>query len=222
MIKNNYNRTIWILIFFLISVFNLNIFGQFSKISFEEGVIELSQFIANDNFELMTLNDLEKIDLIYAEAYKLYDKDISEALLALSFATLPFNKMPIQIPLINVRIALRLPSVNDELFKKKRNNIPGIVFFDSRITGGQDKDKVAHFFGNAFLANNISFINVSKFLGVFVEMFESEFKVSGGIDFRDMQANHLGEFFGYALKKNPTLKPSDFFNVYSLFYFSYN
>ena len=130
--------------------------------------------------------------------------------------------MPIRVPFINVRIPLRLPSVGKNLFSTKRENLPGIVYFDSNLNGGQDKDKVAHFYGNAFLAYNVSFFNASKFLGMIVEMFESTFKVSGGIDFRDLQTNHLGEFFGHSLRNNPNLMPSDFFKVYSLFYFSYN
>jgi len=222
LIKNNYNRTFLILFIFTINIFNGEICGQASKTAFEVGVIYLSEFIAEEKFGSSSTNDLEKIDLIYLTALDLYNGDISEALLALTFATLPFNKMPIKLPIINLRIQLRLPSVNEELFIMKRKNIPGQVYFDSKISGGQDKDKVAHFFGNAFLANNISLFNASKFLGLFVEMFESAFKVSGGIDFRDLQTNHLGEFFGSSLKNNPTLRPSDFFNVYSLFYFSYN
>ena len=130
--------------------------------------------------------------------------------------------MPVTIPLLNIRIPLRLPSVNERLFKIKKRNLPGIVYFDSRLKGGQDKDKVAHFFGNAFLAYNLPFINASKVLGIFVELFESSFKVSGGVDFRDLQTNGLGEAFGTSLRKNNKLLPSQFFKIYSLFYFSYN
>jgi hypothetical protein len=196
--------------------------GQSHNPSFEEGVIFLSNIIANEKFSSLQYTDLQQVDSLYFTAVQFYNGDISEALLALTFSTLPFNKMPIKLPVINLRIPLRLPSVNDDLFLTKKLYLPGKVFFDSRSKGGQDKDKVAHFFGNAFLAYNISFINASKFLGLFVEMFESAFKVSGGIDLRDLQTNNLGEYFGKSISKNPNLKPSDFFNVYSLFYFSYN
>jgi hypothetical protein len=53
-------------------------------------------------------------------------------------------------------------------------------------------------------------------------MFESIFKVSGGVDYRDLQTNQLGEFFGKSLNNDSNLLPSDFFKVYSLFYFFYN
>lgn len=196
--------------------------GQLHKPSFEDGVIHLSSIIADQRFILNKFEDIQQIDSIFNYAVNYYHGDISEALLALTFATLPFNKMPIKIPIVNLRIPLRLPSVNDKMFSKKRKYLPGIVYFDSPQKGGQDKDKVAHFYGNAFLAYNVTFFNASKFLGLIVEMFESTFKVSGGIDFRDLQTNHIGEFFGSSLRKNPNLLPSDFFKVYSLFYFSYN
>ena len=192
--------------------------------SFEDGVIYLSKYIASESFaELGKLhNDQELVDTLYKRSVQFYNGNISEALLALTFATLPFNKMPVTIPFINIRIPLRLPAVNEKLFNIKKKNLPGIVYFDSRTKGGQDKDKVAHFFGNAFLSYNISFLNVSKVLGIFVELFEASFKVSGGVDFRDLQTNGLGEAFGNALRKNNKLMPSQFFRIYSLFYFSYN
>ncbi len=215
---------IFLIFTFIILFFNSTIFAESSTPSFEDGVIYLSKYIASESFvELSKLhNDQELVDTLYNRSLQFYNGDISEALLALTFATLPFNKMPVTIPFVNIKIPLRLPAVNEELFKIKKKNLPGIVYFDSRIKGGQDKDKVAHFFGNAFLAYNISFINASKVLGIFVELFESSFKVSGGVDFRDLQTNGLGEAFGNSLRKNNKLLPSQFFKIYSLFYFSYN
>ncbi len=208
----------------IIFPFKSVLFGGNNMPSFEEGVIYLSEYIASDNFvELSNSNnDQALVDSLFKRSLRFYKGDISEALLALTFATLPFNKMPVTIPFFNIRISLRLPAVDEKLFKIKKNNLPGIVYFDSRTKGGQDKDKVAHFFGNAFLAYNIPFINASKILGILVELFESSFKVSGGVDFRDLQTNGLGEAFGNALRKNNKLLPSQFFKIYSLFYFSYN
>ncbi|MCB9206885.1 MAG: hypothetical protein H6610_05780 [Ignavibacteriales bacterium] len=217
MINKNFNNILKILFGFLF-IPNL-IFGQIFDPSFEDGVIYLSNFIAEKKYQEQ-IDDLDNVNLIYEEAVKFYNGDISEALLALTFATLPFNEMPIRFPILNVRIPLKLPSVNNELFIIKKNNLPKRIYFDSPLNYG-DKDKIAHFFGNAFLAYNFSTINTSKFLGMFVELFEFTLKVSGNVDLRDLKTNHLGEYFGQSLKSNPNLKPSDFFNVYSLFYFSY-
>ena len=189
--------------------------------SLEDGILYLTKIVVNEKYPSEKFDDLEIVDSLYSEALRFYNGDISEALLSLTFATLPFKEMPIYLPIINVRVPLQLPSVKGDYFSQKRQNLPGIVFFDSRHKYGQDKDKVAHFFGNAFLAYNISIFRASKFLGLLVEMFESEFEVSN-VDFRDLQSNHLGELFGKTLRENNNVKPSEFFDVYSLFYFSYN
>lgn len=190
--------------------------------SFEDGVFYLSNIIAENRFNDKSTDDLATIDSLYSTAITIYEGDISEALLALTFATLPFNKMPVKFPFTNIRLNLRLPSVDEESFLLRRKYLPSKIYFDSSNNNFGDKDKVSHFFGNAFLAYNVSFINLSKFLGMFVEMFEASFKVSSGIDFRDLQTNHLGELFGSSLLENPSINPSDFFKLYSLFYFSYN
>lgn len=193
-----------------------------SNRSFEDGVNYLSLLIAKNSKIKSSCDDLNILDSLYLKAVIFYNGDVSEALLALAFATLPFNKMPVTIPFTGIKLNLKLPSVNQKLFNLKKANLPGRVFFDSPQRGGQDKDKVAHFFGNAFLSYNIRFINLSKFLGLFIEHFESAFKVSGGVDFRDLQTNYLGEYFGYSLRNHNELLPSQFFYMYSLFYFSYN
>jgi len=209
-------------IIFFIALYFSAIFLNAQNHSFEDGVIFLSNYMASDNFKNLDSKDIYLVDSLYLKADKFYNGNTSEALLALTFATLPFNKMPVTIPFLNIKLNLKLPSVKAEIFKKKKKNLPGIIYFDSPKLGGQDKDKIAHFFGNAFLKYNIRIINISKFFGIFVEMFESAFKVSGGVDYRDLTTNYIGEFFGYSLRKNKDIKPSDFFKLYSLFYFSYN
>lgn len=218
--KKSFYKIIFV---FLVCIFlQIEINAQFANKTFEDGVKYLSKTIASDNFKGLDCSDLEKVDSLFIIAVKYYDNDISEALLALTFATLPFNKMSTKLPLINVRIPLYLPSVRESLFHKKKENLPGKVLFNSAIVGGNDKDKVAHFFGNAFLAYNVTFINISKFFGFIVEMFESAFEISNGVDNRDLQVNYLGEFFGSSLQNNHKLVPSDFFKLHSLFFFTYN
>lgn len=222
LIKNNSRYLIFTLTILISFTFKINTQAFQSNKTFQDGVIYISQFIVENNFSENNLNDYEMVDSIYTLAVDFYEGDISEALLALTFATLPFNRMVIKIPIFNLKVPLRLPSVSESIFKLKKNNLPGIIYFDSPKQNGQDKDKVAHFFGNAFLSYNVSLFNLSKFLGFFVELFEASFNVSAGIDFRDLQTNILGEYFGKSLHKNNSLMPSDFFNVYSLFFFSYN
>ncbi|MCW8848810.1 MAG: hypothetical protein OQJ81_02430 [Melioribacteraceae bacterium] len=222
MIKKKFKISLKIFTLVFLTVLYSAVYGQEKGSSFEDGLIFLSTIIAYDSLFNQIPSDLDKVDTLYKIAVVYYDGNISEALLALTFATLPFNKMSAKIPFMNVRIPLYLPSVNEHIFKKKKNNLPGKVLFNSNYKYGLDKDKVAHFFGNAFLSYNVSFLNLSKFFGFIVEMFESAFQVSNGVDIRDLQVNYLGEYFGNSLRSNKNLKPSDFFKVYSLFYFSYN
>ena len=222
MVKKNLRISKIILYILILTILCSTVNGQEKNVTFQDGVIYLSNVIAYDSLFNNSVSDLEKVDLLYKIALEFFNDDISEALLALTFATLPFNKMNVKIPILNIRIPLYLPAVNESLFKKKKENLPGKVLFNSSKKYGFDKDKVAHFFGTAFLAYNISFLNLSKFLGFIVEMFESAFQVSSGVDNRDLHVNHLGEYFGNSLQNDPNLRPSDFFKVYSLFYFSYN
>jgi len=163
-------------------------------------------------------NDLSKVDIIYKEALIYYSSDISETLLSLTFATLSFNKMKLNIPLFNINFTLPLPAPDAEIFGKKTNSTPRYLFFDSPKTKSGDIDKVAHFFGNAFLSYNISWIHFSDFLGLLVESFENEFKISGSFDNRDLFVNKLGSIYGKTLRNNPNLLPSQFLIFYDLMY----
>lgn len=189
-----------------------------SQSKIDNGIFMISEFIASEKFSEISdsLSDDELIDLVYLKAVDYFDSNYSDALLALSFAFLPFNKMPLQIPLFGIHVNVPLPSVKDSIFILKINNLPKILFFDSPQGAFGDKDKTAHFFGNAFLSYNLGFSNIPEFSGIFVELFESSFKVSGGLDARDLTANKLGETFGEALKRNRQVLPSHVLNLYLL------
>ncbi|MBU2494845.1 MAG: hypothetical protein KJ571_19655 [Bacteroidetes bacterium] len=182
----------------------------------DESYQHIVEYIISDRFHEIKRNsdDLTQIDSIYLEALNISENDISEALLVLTFATLPFDKMPVKIPFIGNNFDLILQEIDPVLLKKKNNNLPSKLFFNT--PPGGDKDKLAHFFGNAFLAYNISFFNISKILGIFVELFEESFKVSGGLDYRDIEANNFGEFFGIMLNKNRKILPSEVLSFYIL------
>ncbi|MBN2570561.1 MAG: hypothetical protein JXA68_00415 [Ignavibacteriales bacterium] len=203
------------LIFILL--FSLNSTCQSNK-SLSGGIYNISNFIASDYFSTLKRNntDLELVDTIYLRALKYFDNDISEALLALTFATLPFNKMPLKLPIIDVTLNIPLPSVSDSLFNLKVKNLPSQLFFDSPKVEFGDKDKVPHFFGNAFLSYSISLFNISEFLGILVELFEDSFKIEGRLDLRDLYINRLGSFYGEILDDKPELLPSEMFLIYSI------
>ncbi|MCF8240030.1 MAG: hypothetical protein K9J16_01485 [Melioribacteraceae bacterium] len=186
-----------------------------------ESIQLINEFIASENFSKKSGNksELQLIDSIYSYALTVNNHNISETLLSLTFGVLPFQKMPIQIS--SFAFDIPLPSVNDSLFEKKLLNLPRHFLFDSPKNSHGDQDKLAHFFGNAFLSYNIRFFNLSKFMGIFVELFEESFKVHGGLDRRDLLINQFGELFGDILNDHPDTKPSDIIKLYSISYIRY-
>ncbi|MEW6652321.1 MAG: hypothetical protein AB1394_02515 [Bacteroidota bacterium] len=196
---------------------NYKVLAQ-EEVSFYGGLFFLSNFIASEEFSKLkeTTSDLEQADIIYAKAVSFFKGNISEALLCLTFSCLPFNKIDFKTPLGILKIPL--PSPPNELFNKRLKNLPKNLFISSPKTDFGDKDKLSHFFGNAFLHYNISVFNFSKFMGIFVEKTEENFFVNGGFDRRDIIANHLGELFAEMLKLNPGANPSKALLAYQLLY----
>lgn len=190
--------------------------------SFYGGLFYLSELIASDIFE-KSKNEYDDLDLVlvdslYLKAIKFYQGDISEALLALTFASLPFDHIKIRF-LFGTRFNIPLPSPPKKVFDKRVKNLPKFLFFDSPEGNFGDKDKLAHFFGNAFLRYNFGFFNLSKFMGIFVETVEEGLFIEGGYSRRDLIANHLGELFAESVKQNSSILPSEILKVYQLLFF---
>ena len=208
-----------ILVFF--SVLVINTYPQQSTLS--RGVNYLSEFIASDYFLNLkkTGNDLALTDTLFLRAVKYKEYNYSEALLALTFATVPYKEVPIDFPLIGV-LDYPLVSANDSVFLKKDKNLPKELFFDTPEDNFGDKDKLAHFFGSAFISYSSNIFDLGDLIGYFVEVFEQSFKVQSSIDTRDLRTNKLGNIFGDILKRNKNALPSQVMLIKSLSYFSYN
>ena len=211
--------------FFVIISFNPVLSQHFNVVmpadrDLNNAILYLSEFIASPYFDSLnrSLESAALVDTLYKRALDFYNQDHSEALLALLFVTLPYNKIPATIPILNSAIEIPLPSVNDSLFYLKRRNLPKKIFFDSPATEMGDKDKLPHFFGSAFLSYEVSIFNLSKFMGILIELFEETFKVEGYIDYRDLLADDLGTVFGDMLKNNNELMPSQVLIIYNLFF----
>jgi hypothetical protein len=88
----------------------------------EENINHLIDFINSDNFSNLKKNnsDLDLIDTLYLRGLKFNNNDYSETLLALTFATLPFHKMPLHIPFTGIILDLKLPSGAEEQLKSKK------------------------------------------------------------------------------------------------------
>jgi hypothetical protein len=195
------------------------IFSQQSNLS--KGVNYLSEFIASDHYKSLKNrnSDLDLVDSIYLYAINFYEYDYQEALLALTFTTIPYREVPLVIPLINTKIYYPLIAANDSISNLKNQHLPGKLFFDSPDNKYGDKDKLAHFFGNGFIGYAESILNLADVFGYFVESFEEDFKAQSKVDYRDMDVNWYGVLFGDMLETNKKVLPSQIMIVRSLRYF---
>jgi hypothetical protein len=210
------------IVIIFILLFNTNsIFPQQSKLS--KAVNYLSSFIASDYFIQLkeTNSDLALVDSIYLRAIEFTEEDYSEALLAITFTTINYKEVPLVIPLLSSIINFPLISVDDSTFNIKNKNLPRYLFYDSPKTNQSDVDKLAHFFGNAFLGYSQNIFDLSDLIGYFVESFEESFKVQSKVDYRDLDVNWYGDLFGKLLRDNSKLLPSQIMLIRSLNYFNF-
>lgn len=203
----------------MIFVSTSHAYSQQSELS--KGVNYLSEFIASDYFlELKKNNkDLALVDSIYSRAIEFYENDYQEALLALTFTTIPYSRVPLVIPLLKIRLYYPLISASDSITNLKNQNLPNKLFFDSPDNDYGDKDKLAHFFGNAFIGYAENILKLADVFGYFVEAFEEDFKAQSEVDFRDIDVNWFGVLFGETLELNKKILPSQIMIIRSLRYF---
>ena len=182
--------------------------------------IELLSDSIITNRKIILKDDVVKADLLNSQALDLCSNEVSESLLLSTFCTLPYRQIPIKIPLLGISYRIPLPTVSEGKFKEVVSSVPANLFFDTDIHS-LDRDKLTHFFGNAFLSYNFPRFNFSKFMGILIELFEESFVSSGEFDLRDMMVNALGAWFGFELHNNPRLQPSSILRQYSLLYFRF-
>ncbi len=208
-------------IIIIISVLPTSAFSQQSNLS--KAVNYLSEFIGSNYFKNLRLtnNDLALTDTIYLRALKYDDNNYREALFDLTFAVIPYNRVRVEIPLIDAILVYKLPSASEDIYLKKNSNLPRSLFFDSPQNNYGDKDKLAHFFGSAFLSYSSNIFDLGNLFGYFIEVFEQDFEVQNSIDPRDLQTNKLGNIFGEILKHNKRILPSEVMLIRSLIYFRY-
>lgn len=210
--------TFCLLCFLLFSIF-LN--AQSNK----PGILKINHFIVNfesDNHQNSSKSllekDLAKLDSIYSFSLKTFENDHSETFLALTFATVPFSAMKLETSFFHNQFEIPLPFIQIHGFSKKVKNLPKHLFYDSPKSDFGDKDKIAHFFGNAFLSNNLGSFISPKIIGIYLEYFEDSFRVDGGFSQRDLRANLLGEIFGKLVVKYEKLMPSVIFMLFNSYF----
>lgn len=206
-------------LFSLLILFSVTPLAQQSDLS--TAVNYISSYIASEHFIHLRneIGDVSAADSIFVQAIKFTNGNISDALLALMLGTVPYREVSVQIPLLNAVVNYPLTSAGEEIFLKKNENLPRFLFFDTPPNNYGDKDKLAHFFGSAFLSYESHIFDLGKLIGYFVEAFEESFKVQSSVDLRDLDVNDSGRLFGSLLKENKDLLPSQIFLFRSLRFF---
>lgn len=206
----------------ILILFPTILFSQQSKLS--KSVNHITEFIASEYFLNLKITnwDIALVDSIYFRSIKFNNEDYTEALLGLTFATLPYKIVPIVFPFLNIRIDYPLISADEKTFRLKNDNLPKYLFYDSPENEYGDKDKLAHFFGNAFIVYPENILDLSALIGYFVEAFEEDFKADSHIDYRDLDVNFYGDMFGKLLRKNKKILPSQVLLIRSLRYLIFN
>lgn len=197
----------------LIILFPFLVSSQVSHLFY--AVDSISKFIAADEYN--EINDLYAVDSIYLHAKDQLKGDLSETFLSLTFAAVPYNIVPIRLPVIHLMLNFPLISSADSIFKLKNHNLPALLFFDTPEDNFGDKDKIAHFFGSAFISYSSNIFDLGDLIGYFVEVFEESFEVQNQVDPRDIQANQLGNLFGKIIKKHKNVMPSQVLILKSLY-----
>ena len=200
------------LTFLLLILLNINFsFPQRSQLS--SNVQEISEFIVSGTFLSIKdqLGELQSIDSLYMTALRITRNNTQDALLALTFAAVPYKKVPVHFLF---KFDYPLFSADDSTFQLKNKNLPKYFLPDSPRNAFGDKDKVAHFFGSAFIAYTSQVFDLTKAIGYFVEVIEENFTPENHIDLRDLKVNKLGEAFGKNLHTNNKMVPSFFLKKY--------
>lgn len=209
---------IFFLTFAIIASCFSNIHPQRSTLSLR--VEMLSGYLAQKSFGDFAKTDrsVALIDSLFLEAMRICGSDKSESLYTLMFTTVQHRTVPLRIPLTSYSLKYPLLSPSSYLFELKNKNIPAFYLFDSKYANSDDRDKLAHFFGSAYLSyNGLGFI--SLLIGYYIEGFEELFIENNSFDLRDMRINLLGYHFGKQLQKDVFELPSSYIILHNVKHF---
>ncbi|MFN3695734.1 MAG: hypothetical protein ACK4UV_12050, partial [Ignavibacterium sp.] len=160
-------RKIFSWMFWILILVPVSSYSQQSKLS--KSVNSISEYIASDNFLRLKnkVGDLTAVDSIYMYALRVNDYNYSETLLSLMFATVPYREVPVQTPFLKIKLNYPLISADSETFERKNRNLPRYLFIDTPQNDYGDLDKLAHFFGSAFLSYSSGIFDLGELIGYF-------------------------------------------------------
>ncbi|NOY07076.1 MAG: hypothetical protein GXO82_10700 [Chlorobi bacterium] len=175
-----------------------------------EQIHRLRSYIASDSFSPDSLRTSQRarIDSIFFTALRISEGSTLAALRIAAFATIPYYTFPAIIPLVRWVIWIPVTTESREEFEKRFRNLPTDFLSDS--SPGNDRDKLPHFFGSAFITCSTRDPVYAEMAGRIIEWLELAFKLEGSMDPRDIEVNAMGAEFGMALMQGRKMSPSCF------------
>jgi hypothetical protein len=180
-----------------------------------QDVYRLKAYVRSEGFASFraTHGDLFAVDAIFDQAMRLSWNNAYEALLLSLAATMDHRRFGVNIPVLGPLLWVPLTSEFEEEFRDRVRSLPRALYPDSPTGGAQDRDKLQHFFGSAFLAHVFESRSAAQRIGEFIEWGEERIIVDGALDERDFRANAQGQEFGLRLLEDKNAMPSTFFRL---------
>jgi hypothetical protein len=155
-----------------------------------------------------SLDDLDRLDMIYLRALNEAGGDHGDALFAALIAVFEHHNVPLSIG-INLPLTLE----PGEAFDRRVARLPRRLFADR--PEGDDRDKLQHFFASAWLAWTGGSSLLADLIGLGIEVGEDSFVTGGANDRRDVRANRLGHHFAELLRDHPQALPGMMFRAWN-------
>lgn len=152
--------------------------------------------------------DTIAVNMIFMRALEIADEDISLALLIAALATFDHFRLGIHTTIFGT-IYLPLTLESDIAYRARYAHLPRRILPDSLGGRKNDKDKMQHFFGSAYLTYVFNSKVAARSFGDLIEWGEPLFIAGGDFDDRDKFANRLGQEFGMRLLDEEDVLPSD-------------
>lgn len=167
--------------------FTVQMLGPIVPHGLREGY-EVREYILEHGGELQKLSSADAMDEIYLEALMETNGDKGAAYLATMIAVFEHRN----IPIAGLGIKLPLTLESDSVFKLRHDRLPRNIYGE----GQDDRDKLQHFFANAWLRKELGMEWLVRSIGELIEVGEDAVVEGGIYDDRDKHANSDGISFG--------------------------
>ena len=181
--------------------FGVHLLGPIVPHGVREGY-EVRQFIIEHGDDLSRLPPQQAMDEIYLHALRETNGDKGAAYLATLIAVLEHRNIPIS----GIGIELPLTLESDSIFRERVGHLPKNLYGQ----GHDDRDKLQHFFANAWLKKELGMEWLVLLIGELIEVGEDAVVEGGVYDERDKTANRDGIRFGIKSADSLSAVPSNY------------